>query len=68
MRAIAQNRLTAVGRVEASVLQMTSNSGRSSSVVVAVLPATPSATPMAAETPIAGAPRTTMVVMMSAVC
>src|ERR1700679_752405 len=63
MRSIAQNRLTAVGRVAASVLAMPSISLVSAAIVVAELFLTPKAKPIAAATPIAGAPRTTMVVM-----
>ncbi len=63
MRSIAQNRLTAVGRVAASVLEMDSSSLVSAGIVVAELFLTPRATPIAAATPIAGAPRTTMVVI-----
>ncbi len=63
MRSIAQKRLTAVGRVAASVLDMASSSLVSAGIVVAELFLTPRATPIAAATPIAGAPRTTMVVI-----
>ena len=57
IRSIAQNRLTAVGRVAASVAQMTSTwpSTSASSAFN-----TPIATPIAAATPIAGAPRMIM--------
>ena len=57
MRSMPQNRFTAVGRVAASVLQTVSKSAPS---------CTPKATPIAAATPIAGAPRITMVLMASA--
>ena len=68
MRSIAQKRFTAVGRVAASTVHMVSNSAVSSEMLLAGLFLTPRASPMAAETPMAGAPRTTMVVMMSATC
>src|SRR2546425_67011 len=61
IRSRAQNRLTAVGRVAASPLMATSRSARSSSKVVAGLWRAASATPKAAVTPMAGAPRTTSV-------
>ena len=51
-RSIAQNRFTAVGRVSASVVQIVSKSAPS---------ATPKSDPIAAATPMAGAPRITMV-------
>ena len=57
MRSMAQNKFTAVGRVAASVLQTVSKSAPS---------CTPNATPIAAATPMAGAPRITMVLMASA--
>src|SRR6202453_2995370 len=63
MRSMAQKRFTAVGRVAARVLEMLSRSLVSAGSVVAELFLIPKATPMAAATPIAGAPRTTMVVM-----
>ena len=63
MRSIAQKRLTAVGRVAARVLAMPSISPVSAAIVVAELFLTPNAKPIAAATPIAGAPRTTIVVM-----
>src|SRR5581483_8674583 len=57
IRSMPQNRFTAVGRVAARVLQTVSKSS----------PAwTPRATPIAAATPIAGAPRITMVLIASA--
>jgi hypothetical protein len=66
MRSMAQKRFTAVGRVAASTLPTTRISASSAGSVVAVLWRAPRATPIAAETPMAGAPRTTMVVMTSA--
>ena len=63
MRSMAQNRLTAVGRVAASRSQFRWNSVANWRVPVAPLLAAPSATPMAAQTPIAGAPRITMVLI-----
>jgi len=68
IRPIAQNKLTAVGRVAASVRHMVSNSVESSATVIALLVFAPSANPIAADTPIAGAPRTTIVVITSATC
>src|SRR4051812_14205878 len=57
MRSIAQKRLTAVGRVRVSVSQMVSTcASRSASLACC----TPIATPIAAATPIAGAPRMIM--------
>src|SRR2546429_4618561 len=52
MRSIAQNRSTAVGRVLASVSQISSNSARSASTDFAGECKTPSAAPIAAATPI----------------
>ena len=66
MRSMAQKRLTAVGRVAAKVLHIVSKSAASAGTVVAGLFFTPRARPIAAETPMAGAPRTTIVVMTSA--
>ena len=66
MRRIAQNRLTAVGRVSPMTSQIWSKSCLSSATVSALEFFTPSAMPMAAATPMAGAPRTTMVRMTSA--
>ncbi len=63
MRSIAQKRFTAVGRVAARVLEMALQLAGKRRKVVAELFLTPRATPMAAATPIAGAPRTTMVVI-----
>ena len=57
MRSMAQKRLTAVGRVAASVAQMVSNSASSREGSAC---STPIATPMAAATPMAGAPRITI--------
>ena len=56
----------AVGRVWPMISQQRSNSGFSSPTVVAFEFLTPSAMPMAAATPIAGAPRTTMLRITSA--
>ena len=55
---MAQKRFTAVGRVAAMYVQISSNFGQNSSNEPAVIWRAPSARPMAAETPIAGAPRT----------
>ncbi len=63
IRSIAQNRLTAVGRVSASRSQLRWNSVVNCLVPVALLRAAPSARPIAAHTPIAGAPRITMVLI-----
>ena len=60
---MAQNRLTAVGRVDASSAQIVSNCASRSAGSAC---ATPSATPMAAATPMAGAPRMIIVRMASA--
>ena len=57
---MAQNKSTAVGRVRASVSQIAGNSARNSASVFAFECSTPRATPIAAATPIAGAPRITM--------
>ncbi len=66
MRSIAQNRLTAVGRVAARVEVIVSKSALSCSLVSAFDLRMPNATPIAAATPIAGAPRTTMTRIASA--
>jgi hypothetical protein len=66
MRSMAQKRFTAVGRVPARTAQMCANSGANSSVVKASVCCVPRAMPKAAETPMAGAPRTTMVTITSA--
>ena len=63
-----QKRLTAVGRVSARVFAITATSAVSAGRVVAVLRSMPMATPMAAETPMAGAPRTIMSRMTVATC
>ena len=57
MRSMAQNRFTAVGRVAAKARQSRSKSRANRS---AVRVRAPSAIPIAAATPIAGAPRTTI--------
>ncbi len=66
MRSIAQNRFTAVGRVPAIRSQIFWNSAANFWVPVAVLRRMPMAMPHAAATPIAGAPRITMVLMARA--
>ena len=66
MRSRAQKRLTAVGRVAASPRMAISRSSRSPSKLRAVLWRAARATPNAAATPMAGAPRTTSVRMPSA--
>ena len=58
---MAQNRLTAVGRVAAIMSQIFWNSTANCWVPFAVLRRMPSAMPIAAATPIAGAPRITIV-------
>jgi hypothetical protein len=63
MRSSAQNKLTAVGRVFASVETISLNS---SSKFFALLFKAPRATPIAAATPIAGAPRITIWVIAAA--
>jgi hypothetical protein len=68
MRSMAQKRLTAVGRVSASVFAMTATSSLRVAMSVALLWLTPRAKPMAAETPMAGAPRTIMSRMTVATC
>ena len=60
MRSIAQNRFTAVGRVAAIRSHVFWNSAANRFVPVALLRRTPSAMPIAAATPIAGAPRMTI--------
>ena len=66
IRSIAQNRLTAVGRVAAISSQIFWNSAANFCVPVAVLRRIPSAMPIAAATPIAGAPRITIVLIARA--
>ncbi len=68
IRRIAQNRLTAVGRVSPMTLQTWSKSFLRSATFSAFEFFTPKAMPMAADTPMAGAPRTTMLRMTSATC
>ena len=63
MRSMAQNRFTAVGRVAAISSQSFWNSVANCLVPLAPLRFMPSARPMAAATPIAGAPRITIVLM-----
>ena len=63
---MAQNRLTAVGRVPAMRSQIFWNSAAKARVPVALLRRMPRAMPIAAETPMAGAPRITMVLMARA--
>ena len=63
MRSMAQNRLTAVGRVPAISSQVFWNSVVNCFVPVARLRVMPTAMPIAAATPIAGAPRITIVLM-----
>jgi hypothetical protein len=58
---MAQNRLTAVGRVDAIMSQIFWKSTANWRVPLALLFRMPSAMPIAAATPIAGAPRITMV-------
>ncbi len=66
MRRMAQKRLTAVGRVAPMVSQICSKSRRSSERWSASESRTPSAMPIAAATPIAGAPRTVILRIASA--
>ena len=66
MRSIAQNRFTAVGRVDAISSHIFWNSTASFCVPVALLRRTPRAMPSAAATPIAGAPRITIVLIARA--
>ena len=68
MRRIAQNRFTAVGRVLPMRSQIWSKSRFRSPIDSALELFTPSAMPMPAATPIAGAPRTTMLRITSATC
>ncbi len=63
MRSMAQKRLTAVGRVAASRSHVRWNSVVNCLVPVALLRAAPRAMPIAAQTPMAGAPRMTIVRM-----
>jgi len=63
---MAQNRFTAVGRVPAISSQILWKSAANFCVPVALLFRMPSAMPMAAATPMAGAPRMTMVLMARA--
>ena len=63
MRSIAQNRFTAVGRVPAIRSHVFWNSVVNCLVPVALLRFMPSAMPIAAATPIAGAPRITIVLI-----
>jgi hypothetical protein len=63
MRVMAQNRLTAVGRVADMRSQIFWNSTATCVVPFALLFFTPSAMPMAAATPMAGAPRIIIVRM-----
>jgi len=65
IRAMAQNRLMAVGRVDASSWQMPSSSARSAGPSPAAL-RTPRAMPKAAATPMAGAPRMAMSLIAAA--
>jgi len=60
MRSRAQKRSTAVGRVLAIVSEISANSDFNALRDVAVECNTPRATPMAAATPMAGAPRITI--------
>ena len=66
IRSIAQNRLTAVGRVPAIRSQVFWNSVANCRVPVALLRRIARAMPIAAATPIAGAPRMTIVLMARA--
>ena len=66
IRSIAQKRLTAVGRVDAISSHVFWNSAANFDVPVALLFFIPSARPNAAATPIAGAPRMTIVLMARA--
>ncbi len=66
MRSIAQNRLTAVGRVPAMRSHRLVNSIANCFVPVDLLRRMPSAMPMAAATPMAGAPRITIVLIARA--
>ena len=66
IRSIAQNRLTAVGRVAAIMSHVFWNSTANCLVPFALLRCMPSAMPIAAATPIAGAPRITIVLIARA--
>src|SRR5262245_25210457 len=66
MRSIAQKRLTAVGRVPAISSHVFWNSAANFCVPVALLFRMPTAMPIAAATPIAGAPRITIVLIARA--
>src|SRR5205814_8401576 len=66
IRSMAQNRLTAVGRVAAITLHMKLKSNSRSATEVPTDWLAPRANPMAAETPMAGAPRTTIFLIASA--
>jgi len=66
IRSIAQNRFTAVGRVAAIISQILWNSAANFCVPVAELLRIPMAMPIAAATPMAGAPRMTMVLIARA--
>ena len=66
IRSMAQNRFTAVGRVDAINSQSLKKSVASFCVPVDVLCFTPRARPIAAATPMAGAPRMTMVLIARA--
>jgi hypothetical protein len=66
IRSMAQNRLTAVGRVDAISSHAFWNSAANFCVPVAALLRIPNARPIAAATPIAGAPRMTIVLMARA--
>jgi hypothetical protein len=66
IRSIAQKRLTAVGRVAAIRSHSFWNSTANCLVPVALLLRIPSAMPMAAATPMAGAPRMTIVLIARA--
>src|SRR5712692_3887428 len=66
MRSTAQNKLTAVGRVPSMTLHMNLKSNSRSATDVPTDWLAPSARPIAADTPIAGAPRTTIFLIASA--
>src|SRR4249919_233615 len=68
IRSTAHGRFTAVGRAAASPAAARATSSRSTSTLPAVLRTAASATPYAAATPIAGAPRTAMSRIASATC
>jgi len=63
IRSIAQKRFTAVGLVEASSFDIAPNSFLNTFISFVLTFDAPRATPMAAETPMAGAPLTTMSLM-----